>query len=179
MELLELEEGQWLRDKRVLVPGCGSGHDVRALAGWGATVTGLDISPAAVAHAGSQGPTPGAEFICGNLFDWSADAFDAIWEHTCFCAIEPGDRTRYAEACARLIRPGGILAGVFYLDPWMPGETPDPPPYGAEKEEIIKVLSPDFTLRWAKIPDRSYLGREGREWLAVFERIIRDRGVAD
>ena len=30
---------------RVLVPGCGAGHDVRALAAEGAEVVGLDIAP--------------------------------------------------------------------------------------------------------------------------------------
>lgn len=37
---------------RVLVPGCGLGHDVRLLAEQGASVVGLDIVPKAVRQAG-------------------------------------------------------------------------------------------------------------------------------
>ena len=36
---------------RVLVPGCGLGHDVRLLAEQGASVVGLDIVPKAVRQA--------------------------------------------------------------------------------------------------------------------------------
>ncbi|MFC7336163.1 methyltransferase domain-containing protein [Haloferula chungangensis] len=179
LELLDSEYGDHLKGRRVLVPGCGSGEDVRALARAGARATGLDISPAATAHARQLDPTEGAEFVSGSFFDWSSEAFDAIWEHTCFCAIDPADRVRYAAACARLIRPGGFLTGVFYLEPWLPDELPEPPPYGAERSEIIDLLEPEFVLRWDKVPDRAFPSRVGREWLAVFERIDCDRGVAD
>lgn len=175
VELLGSDQASWLIGKRVLVPGCGSGEDVRELARAGADATGLDISPTAVAHAQAMSPTKGTDFVNGSFFDWESEPFDAVWEHTCFCAIEPADRIRYASACARLIRPGGCLAAVFYLEPWLPDETPEPPPHGSGKSEIIELLRPDFVLRWDKTPDLSYPGREGREWLAVFERIDADR----
>ncbi|MEP4079330.1 methyltransferase domain-containing protein [Haloferula sp.] len=178
VELLASDQGQKLKGLRVLVPGCGSGEDVRELARAGAVVTGLDISPSAVRHAGLKDPTTGAKFECASFFDWSSEPFDAIWEHTCFCAIELKDRIRYAEACARLIGHGGHLVGVFYLEPWAPGERPAPPPHPSEKDEIIELLAPNFVLRWDKIPSLAYPGREGREWLAVFERVDSDRGVA-
>ena len=179
IELLSSDHGEKLKNLRVLVPGCGSGEDVRELARWGAKATGLDLSPAAIEHAKAKDPTPGSRFVVGSFFDWVSEPFDAIWEHTCFCAIQPSDRVRYAAACARLIRPGGHLTGVFYLEPWLRGEKPEPPPYRSEKSEIIELFSPHFTLRWDKVPDLSFPGREGREWLAVFERTSRDRGVAD
>jgi SAM-dependent methyltransferase len=148
------------------------------LAAAGADAVGLDISRTAVAHAEQIDPIKGASFVNGSFFDWEGESFDAVWEHTCFCAIDPEDRGRYAEACRRLIRPGGCLAGVFYLDPWSPDEIPDPPPHGSEKSEIIRLFEPDFAHLWGKVPDRSYPGREGKEWLAVFERTDAKRGVA-
>lgn len=179
LELLDSEHGDYLMGRRVLVPGCGSGEDVRALARVGANATGLDISAAATTRAREMDPTPGAKFENGSFFDWVSEPFDAIWEHTCFCAIEPADRVQYAAACARLIRPGGFLTGVFYLDPWLPDEVPAPPPHGSKIAEIIDLLGPEFVLRWDKVPDRGFPSRVGREWLAVFERIDRDRGLAD
>lgn len=165
-----------VRGKRVLVPGCGSGHDVRVLAAAGADVCGLDLSPTAVERA-REWPAVGEEtYAAGDFFEWRDEAgFDAIWEHTCFCAIDPADRPRYAEAAGRLVRAGGSLLGVFYLDPWR-GEVPQPPPFGATREEIVEVLSPWFELRRARVPERSYPGREGAEWLVEFAR--RDGGVA-
>lgn len=171
LELLETSEGKFLRSARVLVPGCGSGHDVRALSDFGAKVMGLDISARGVEVAREQSTAGDECYECGNFFDWTtAVVFDAIWEHTCFCAIDLEQRPLYAAAAARLIRPGGRLVGVFYLHPSYPGADHVPPPHGAEKEEIIEQFSQWFTLVWEKVPDRAYSGREGKEWLAVFER---------
>lgn len=173
-ELLEWAGGR-IDGMRVLVPGCGSGHDARALAVAGASVTGLDVAPSAVAAARQDGG--GARFEVGDFMEWQDEPYDMVWEHTCFCAIDPARREAYAAAAARLVRPDGYLAGVFYLQPWDPGETPEPPPYATSCEEVDALLERDFERVWDKVPERSYPGREGREWLAVFRR--RDRGVAE
>ena len=177
--LIEGLEQWWsgdVRGWRVLVPGCGSGHDVRALARAGAGAVGLDLSATAVERARAVPRVADETYEAGDFFQWGTEAgFDAVWEHTCFCAIEPVDRPRYAEAAGRLIRPGGRLIGVFYLDPWR-GEVPQPPPFGATVEEIVEVLDPWFALVRGRVPERTYPGREGAEWLAEFVR--RDGGVA-
>ncbi|MEM1084084.1 MAG: methyltransferase domain-containing protein [Verrucomicrobiota bacterium] len=178
MELLDSEHGDCLKGRRVLVPGCGSGEDVRELARSGAMVTGLDLSPTVLEIARSESEGLSAKFVCENLFEWDSKPFDAIWEHTCFCAIDPSDRARYAEAVARLIRPGGVLTGVFYLEPWGQDEAPEPPPFGSRKEEILELLDPAFEMIWGRTPENAFSGREGREWLAVFRRRDADRGVA-
>jgi len=170
-----VEDGGFLRSATVLVPGCGSGHDVRALAAAGATVTGLDLSSKAVEVAEGFTRVQDERYACGSLFDWQAPVFDALWEHTCFCAIDPADRPRYAEAAARLIRPGGRLVGVFYLDP----QDPDGgPPHGSTREEITRHLEPWFTLKRGSVPTRAFPSREGREWLATFVRHEGERRVA-
>jgi len=48
---------------RVLVPGCGAGHDVRLLARAGAEAVGLDIVPQAIELARSY-PPAGRESDC-------------------------------------------------------------------------------------------------------------------
>lgn len=168
LEYLEDWDDGFVGGARILVPGCGSGHDVRALAAAGARATGLDLAPSAVEVA-REYPTVGGEDYCqGNLFEWSGPAaFDAIWEHTCFCAIEPEDRPRYAEAVARLLKPGGRLIGVFYLDP---ENEEGGPPFASSKAEILKHLEPLLSLEREKVPDRAFPSREGREWLAQFVR---------
>ena len=104
----------------VLVPGCGSGHDVRAIAETGVPAIGLDIAETAVAKARAIPCDGPASYEHGDFLDpaWRAGrSFPAIWEHTCFCAIFPQQRGAYAEAAAALLPEGGILAGVFYLTP--------------------------------------------------------------
>lgn len=170
--LLEwLEKHPETMQGRVLVPGCGLGHDVRAIAGRrGVTsVIGLDLSPQAVALAG-RFPVAGTEsYEAGNLFDLEPrhrESYDWVWEHTCFCAIDPGLRDAYVEAVFEALKPGGSLLGVFYMNPYDSDHQPgDGPPHGATHEELVARFtgSGRFTIESSYVPSRSYSGREGLE----------------
>ena len=157
---------------RVLAPGCGLGHDVRALAAQGAEVVGLDIAPSAV-EAAQSSPRAGNEtYVLGNLFDLPASlrgAFDWVWEHTCFCAIDPGQRPAYVESVHSALKPDGHLLAIFYLDPG--NDSPDEgPPFEVSLAELNRLFLPHFELLQEWLPDRTYPGREGREWMRVFRR---------
>lgn len=174
LELLaELPASEWGAGP-VLVPGCGLGHDVRVLGALGLPVVGLDISPTAMERA-REFPKAGVEtYEAGDLLDpaWrDGRTFSAVWEHTCFCAIDPIDRGRYAEAVADLLPEGGMMAGVFYLNPYDPGEDESGPPYAVTVEELDRWFSPWFQRVMGRIPHAAFPGREGREWLVVFRRV--------
>jgi SAM-dependent methyltransferase len=171
-----LERGNTVlhRARQVLVPGCGSGHDVRELARHDIGATGLDLAETAIAAARRYPPVGNETYIGGDLFDssWRAGLeFDAVWEHTCFCAIDPALRPVYARTMADILSPGAHLVGVFYLIPWDPGEEAAGPPFETSREEVTALLAPWFGLRENYVPARAYPGREGKEWLAVFERV--------
>lgn len=158
----------------VLVPGCGFGHDVRRIASLGLPVLGLDISPTAVTSTNTI-PKVGAEwFEVGDFLDpaWcEGRKFSAIWEHTCFCAIQPSQRAAYAASVERLLDPGGILAGVFYLEPYDPGEDETGPPFKTSVEEVDGWFSSAFERIDGWVPGAAYPGREGREWIGVFRKL--------
>lgn len=160
---------------RVLVPGCGFGHDVRAIAAAGAEdVVGLDLAISAIGGA-EQFPVAGAErYALGDLFALPGvfrGQFDWVWEHTCFCAIDPERRADYVEAVAGALRPGGHLLAIFFLDPGH-ASPEEGPPFGVSRTELDRLFEPRFELveEWA--PARAYAGREGREWM----RLLRRRG---
>ncbi len=157
----------------VLVPGCGTGHDVRALAAAGLVAVGLDVAPTAVARAETF-PKVGAErYLCGDLFDtaWHAEvSCSAVWEHTCFCAIAPSDRVRYVAAMATVLAPGCFLAGVFFLRPEARDDGLPGPPFGISEGELVDVFAAAFTVEDSWVPATGYPGRLGREWVAVFRR---------
>lgn len=175
IELLgKLEKPAWGRGP-ILVPGCGFGHDVRALsAALGLPVVGVDISPMAVERAREFPPAGGETYDLANFLDpaWRAGRkFSAVWEHTCFCAIDPGLRVSYAAAVAELLPEGGLLVGVFFLNPYDPGEEEAGPPFGTTVEELEKRFAPWFKLESGQVPSRAYPGREGREWTGVFRKL--------
>ncbi|MFT3991249.1 MAG: methyltransferase domain-containing protein [Luteolibacter sp.] len=181
--LLEmLERGlldEWA-DREILVPGCGVGHDVRVLATRGFRPVGLDISPTAVKQAAAF-PKAGAEtYELGDFLKaaWQdGKSFAGWWEHTCFCAIPPVLRADYAKAAGKLIESGGLLAGVFYLTPNDLGEEDDGPPFNASIEEIRGLFTPWFDFLDGWVPENTYPGREGREWMGLFRRTTNVAGA--
>lgn len=144
----------------VLIPGCGTGHDVRAWARHGFNATGYDIAPSAVKLARERTEQAGlqAEFLLGDFLQDQPDRqFDWIWEHTCFCAINPSDRENYVQAVIRWLKPGGQYLAVNYFIP-----DTDGPPFGTTRDEVIQRFSPHFELREEWVP-RSYPNRTGLE----------------
>lgn len=166
---------------RVLVPGSGLGHDVRALAAHpGLEVIGLDLSPLAVAGAEAFPKVGGERHLAGDLFELGAEhrgAYDWVWEHTCFCAIDPSLRDRYVESVHAALKPGGSLLGVFYLDPYDEDHRPGGgPPHGCRLDELEERFAGTghFRLVESRVPGRAYPGREGLERVVWMERLPAD-----
>lgn len=144
----------------VLVPGCGSGHDVRAWAAAGFAPTGYDIAPSAIALGREKTAAAGlkAEFVLGDfLTDTPPQPFDWVFEHTLFCAIDPSRRDDYVRATLRWLKPGGHYLAVGYLIP-----DTDGPPFGTTRAELVERFSPGFELLEEWVP-RSYENRTGLE----------------
>lgn len=162
---------------RVLVPGCGTGSDIVPLAAGSDQVTGLDIAPLAVEAAGKRlAALPNVSVRLADIFTDCHEAplagqFDAVWEHTCFCAIPPDRRPDYVRAMAAALKPGGLLLGVFYLNPWDPEEDQDQgPPFGSTEEGLTASFETAFELLESWRPSRAYPGREGREIMRLMRR---------
>ncbi len=161
----------------VLVPGCGRGYEVRALAVKGAKVTGIDIAPTAIEIA-RELPRAGSErYLLVDLFALPPalqGAFDWVVEHTCFCAIHPGQRAAYVQAVRGALRPGGRVFAVFYLNPRQyEGAYEDDdkgPPYGVQVERLDELFSPGFTVEKEWVPERAFEGREQRELVRLLRR---------
>lgn len=153
---------------RVAVPGAGRGHDARLLARRGYLVTGFDFAEVAVAEARRLAAQEGvtATFEQRDVFGLRADfaaAFDAVWEYTCFCAIDPDRRPEYAQVLRDILRPGGTLLACFY--PLREGT--DGPPFPVSREGIEAVLAPHFDILEAGPPPASPERRRGLEWLVT------------
>jgi len=116
--------------KRLLIPGCGTGHEVKAFAAAGFDVVAIDFSLAAVAQARAlAGPDLAARVLHGDFFahDFALGSFDFVYERTFICSFHPDRRPAYRDRVATLLRHGGDLVGYFYY------QTPDllaGPPYG-------------------------------------------------
>src|SRR5450432_1502174 len=94
----------------IFVPGCGSGHDARALTTQENHVIGVDLAPFAITKAKARPNIANEEYMLADLFDLPAaldGRFDWVFEHTCFCAVDPQRRAEYVETIVRLLQPRG------------------------------------------------------------------------
>ena len=174
LEVLRERSPRLLRG-RVLVPGCGLGHDARWLAAHGCKVVAVDIAPLAIERARQLDAEQRVDFRLADLFDLPPDLrgrFDLVWEHTCLSALDPLARSQYILGVKSALKPGGAVAGVFYLNPDLdPGETG--PPFGISLEELIKLWQDGgFEVEEHWVPEVAYEGREGRE---LFMRVQPNR----
>ena len=145
----------------VAVPGCGTGHDVRAWAAAGFAASGFDLAPTAIAQAEARTRAAGltARFqLADFLHDTPPVKFDWLFEHTLFCAIKPIERDEYVRAVERWLAPRGNYLAVSYLVP------PDRegPPFPTTREEQWQRFSPKFDLVAEWVP-RSFSNRTGLE----------------
>jgi SAM-dependent methyltransferase len=173
LELLDQFEADAWGMGPVLVPGCGLGHDVRALTRLGIPIVGVDLAPTAIELARKWPQASDEAYELGDFLDpeWSGERkFSAMWEHTCFCAIDPSKRPKYAEAAAGCLTDGGLLAGVFFLTPFDPGEEACGPPFPTTVDELDGWFTPWFDRIDGWVPRAAYAGREGREWIGLFRK---------
>jgi len=118
---------------RVLVPGCGSGYEVQAFAGRGHDVLGIDFSDAAL-EAAKGSPVRKADF-----FQLREAPFDLVYERTFLCALPRRLWPDWGRKVAEVVRPGGRLAGFFYLNDNERG-----PPFGTSLEQLHELLDAGF-----------------------------------
>jgi SAM-dependent methyltransferase len=157
---------------RVLVLGCGEGHDAALFAQAGHVVTGIDISGVAIERAKKlYGDIQGLQFIQADIFQLPAsynESFDVVFEHTCYCAVNPERRNALVKVWNRVLAPDGYLMGVFFTF-----EKKQGPPFGATEWEIRQRLKdryqPIFWGRWQK----SVPARQGKELFVYGKKLQR------
>lgn len=135
---------RWIETRspcRVLIPGCGSGYEVRLFAGHGHEVLAIDFSAAAVEAARKELGELGRLVAQRDFFRFEAKPFDLIYERAFLCALPRRLWPQWARRVAELVRPGGELAGFFFFDDNEKG-----PPYGIAPHALGALLENEFAL---------------------------------
>jgi SAM-dependent methyltransferase len=147
---------------RIIVIGGGEGHDAALFAQQGHHVTLVDISCEAINRAKKNyGHLTNLNFLEADLFDLPVDMygqFDLVFEHTCYCAVNPSLRPELVRQWRRLLDETGFLLGVFFAMPKRSG-----PPFGGSEWELRKRLENGFqAIVWQRFRQsiRPRLGRE-------------------
>ena len=173
---------------RALVPGCGRGYDVTALATSDRYVLGLDIADKAVEAAKERRDSlssdqcackENADFQTTSFFELDVSdpnqKFDFIYDYTFLCALDPSVRTSWAEQMARLTKPNGELLTLIF-----PIRAPDDqgPPFQVTLELYKELLLPvGFECLELDLlpPELCHEGRDGGE--RTENRLLGNSGI--
>jgi len=141
---------------RILVPGCGAGHEVAVLAQAGFEVTALDYAPAAITLTRERLAEADlrATLVHADALEWQPAApFDAIYEQTCLCALHPDHWQAYAERLAAWLPPGGRLYALFMqaLRTGAAEGLVEGPPYHCDVN-AMRALLPASRWQWPPPP---------------------------
>ncbi|KAL2630498.1 hypothetical protein R1flu_015184 [Riccia fluitans] len=166
-----VEQGQ-VPEGRILVPGCGSGYDVLAMASETRFVVGMDISETAIARAkklASEEPRgKWVQFLLQDFFSYKAEAaFGFIFDYTFFCALDPSLRPLWAAKMAELLSPDGeLLTLMFPIDEYEGG-----PPFAVSVQAYEAVLNPlGLVIVSCENSELSFPVRKSREKVARWRR---------
>ncbi|MCM8533394.1 MAG: TPMT family class I SAM-dependent methyltransferase [Lentisphaeraceae bacterium] len=160
------DKPEWLSPGNLINLGCGRGHDAAFFAKNQFKVSAVDFAPSAIAGVKEysqelENLTP----ILGDILELPSElnnSFDYVLEHTCFCAIPTTKRQEYVNAAFDLLKPKGILFGLFYrFDP----ADDKGPPFAISEEELRKLFEPKFKIFLWETPNNSHGRRKNRERL--------------
>jgi len=157
---------------RVLVPGCGSAYEAGYLDAHGFDVTAVDIAPEALARAREVLRDAVAARVLKQADFFTLDVeIDWVYERALLCALPVRLWSRYGAAMHRLVRPGGLLAGFFYVDE-QAAEPRRGPPFAARRKEIDGLFSVGFKcVADEAVPEpQSIPAFAGRERWMVWQR---------
>lgn len=148
---------------RVLVPGCGFGHDAAELARLGFAVEGWDLSASAIRGARQRYDLSGLRFEERDLFDSEVPVprFDAIFEHTFLCAVGPSFYEETARRYDRLLTDGGKLFAILFTG--LVEE--DPPPWKIAEAAVREIFGKRFEILSSENSRLSFPHRCGEETL--------------
>ena len=114
--LLYWIEHNHLKPCRILVPGCGNGHEVLTLAEKDFDVVAIDIAATPIDSLGKALAAKDlhAELIQTDFFTWECEKpFDAIYEQTSLCALHPDEWRIYENCLYNWLKPKGNLLAQF------------------------------------------------------------------
>jgi SAM-dependent methyltransferase len=155
-----LDAGLLASGEQVIVPGCGQGWEVAALARHGMQVIGVDFASGALAMCRklveSEVRDAGlVTLVEANVLHWQPlRAVDAVFEQTCLCALYPDYWMHYAAQVHAWLKPGGKLLALFMQVP-AKSEFPqgfiEGPPYHCDIH-AMRAIFPATQWLWPKPP---------------------------
>lgn len=154
------------KNKRILIPGCGYGHEGLYLHHQGFTqVYLLDFAQKPLQEFSKRNPSfPTAHLLCTDFFSVQLK-FELILEQTLFCAIDPQRREEYIRHSYSLLSDHGKLVGVLFDREFEGG-----PPFGGNSSTYQQQFSAQFQEVKIEPCYNSLPARQGSEVFLIAQK---------
>ena len=162
-----------LKPAEICILGCGHGYDAIMFSQKGFSVTAVDFAPSPIKYINKKASELSLDIntIQENIFSLTPkhnNQFDYIIEQTCFCAIDPDNRKHYHNLVYNLLKPGGLIIGLWYpLDKKL---SEGGPAFGVSEHEIKMLFNHGWEILEERFPENSIEPRAGREKLIIFKK---------
>ena len=158
--------------KKIIIPGCGNGHDAIHLAKEGHDVYAVDFSINAINNLKNSAKNNNVKlnilhkdfFKLQNYYGF----FDIFVEYTFFCAILPNKRNKYIRESYELLNPNGIFLGI--LLPINKKEEEGGPPYGVDLKKTLSSFKKLYNLIECSRSKLSIKPRNDKERFILMEK---------
>ena len=157
--LLHWIEQDLLKPCRILIPGCGNGHEVLTLAAHGFDVVAIDIAPTPLANLSEilDSNNLSAELIQADFFSWQPKKpFDAIYEQTSLCALHPEQWDDYEKCLYDWLSDNGKVFAQF-----MQTEPDAGPPFHCEISDMLRLFS-ESRWQWSEQYETQVIHSSGK-----------------
>jgi SAM-dependent methyltransferase len=161
-----------LKRGKMLVLGCGSGHDAILFAENGFEVTANDFSSQAISRIKKNAKLKKVKidflkkdlFKLGNLFPRK---FNFVLEYTAYCAIYPSRRTEYRDVVYKVLKNKGLFIALLFP---LQNKAGHFPPFPIDMIETYKLFEEKFKLKYFEKPKSSVQPRKNNEVLMIWEK---------
>jgi tellurite methyltransferase len=160
---------------RVLDLGCGEGRDSVYFAARGFEVTGLDVSPEALAKGRrlAEEREVQVQWLCRSMLDAPvAGRFDLVYSCGSVHHLRRPDRSRLFRRLRLLSAPGGLHAHIVFTDRMIYREK------GEEIDYFTRGELPDFFGGWTILADEDVqisCAQDGVRHAHSVERLVAER----
>jgi methyl halide transferase len=155
------------KESYILIPGCGNSKDIVEIIKRGyKNVFVMDISKTALEGLKKNKKIENHHIYEQDFFSTEIDLkFDLIIEQTFFCAINPNRRKEYIDKVHHLLKPNGILGGLFFNKYFDVN-----PPYGGNINIYKELFSSKFEIIKLELANNSHPSRKDIELFFKFKK---------
>jgi methyl halide transferase len=164
-----LKDNIFLKPCKILIPGCGKGYDAIAASKLGYDVTALDFSSKAISIAEETARKENLQikFLIKDIFELDNSfnkSFDAVYDYTFSCAINPDKRNELSEKVFDLLISSGKFISILFPVEKKEGG----PPFSMDPSDFYRIFSKKFQLCLSNKNIDSVEPRRGREVLHIY-----------